>query len=132
MKTSDEAASNWFAGSQHVPAEVALAKVGHDFSLRRLRALAAAGAFAFAVAGCACDDDLLFAEQFLGVEFADAAAAPDCKSGDLTGLSKSAARYARRADPKLLEISRRDAEKDCAKKARPREAHLSQSLRPLK
>ena len=107
-------------------------EVSHDFSLRRLRALAAAGSMFIAVAGCACDEDLMYAGKFFGVENAKAVAAPDCKSGDLSSLSRTAARYARRADPRLLEISRREAEQDCAKAAETREIHMPQSLQPLK
>jgi hypothetical protein len=73
------------------------------------------------LAGCACDD----AEWRTAVIAGDAEAAtpdgaPNCDFGSLNRLSKASATFAERADPKLLEIARLEAERDCYKAAEVR------------
>ena len=69
------------------------------------------------IAGCACDGDEWIADA------AEAAAienAPDCDFSKLDQRSKASAALAERADPRLLEIARLEAERDCYKAAEAR------------
>ena len=68
-------------------------------------------------AGCACNGDEWIADT------AEAAAienAPNCDFGNLDQRSKASATLAERADPRLLEIARLEAERDCYKAAEAR------------
>ncbi len=64
--------------------------------------------------GCACDGDDWTADV---AEAATTENAPNCDFGDLDQHSRASATLAERADPRLLEIARLEAERDCYKAA---------------
>ena len=84
--------------------------------LRAIQITAAVAAATFLLAGCACDDfwDGDMTTELVAAELNPAA---KCNPGDLKGLSKDAAEYAGRADPRILATSRRDAERECRRAA---------------
>jgi hypothetical protein len=67
-----------------------------------------------AASGCACDGDDWTADV---AEAATTENAPNCDFGNLDQHSKASATLAERADPRLLEIARLEAERDCYKAA---------------
>lgn len=77
-----------------------------------------------ALAGCACDDAGWKAVVAVNAEAAPLEAAPNCDFGDLDRLSETSAALAGRADPKLLEIARLEAERDCYKAAEEKARRL--------
>jgi hypothetical protein len=68
-------------------------------------------------AGCACDGDDWTADV---AEVATIENAPNCDFGGLDQRSKASAALAERADPRLLEVARLEAERDCYKAAEAR------------
>lgn len=68
-------------------------------------------------AGCACDGDEWTADT---AEAAVIENAPNCDFGSLDRRSRASAALAERADARLLEIARLEAERDCYKAAEAR------------
>ena len=68
------------------------------------------------LAGCACEDN---GWQAVVAANAETAALPpvNCDFSNLNRLSKVSATLAQQADPRLLEIARLEAERDCYKAA---------------
>jgi hypothetical protein len=67
--------------------------------------------------GCACDGDDWTADV---AESETIKSAPNCEFDTLDQGSKASAALAERADPRLLEIARLEAERDCYKAAEAR------------
>jgi hypothetical protein len=72
------------------------------------------------LAGCACDDADWKADIAGDAEAATLDGAPNCDFDSLDRRSKASAALAERADPRLLEIARLEAERDCYKAAEAR------------
>jgi hypothetical protein len=72
------------------------------------------------LAGCACDEAAWKADIAGDAEAATLDAAPNCDFDSLDRRSKASAALAERADPRLLEIARLEAERDCYKAAEAR------------
>ena len=78
------------------------------------RLLVAAALASLTLAGCACD------EANWKTEVVSLTGPPNCAFNSLEHRSKASANLVERADPKLLEIARLEAERDCYKAAEAR------------
>jgi hypothetical protein len=83
-------------------------------SLRRAPLITAV-ALASALGGCACEDRGW--QTVVAVNAEPLGPPPNCDFSNLERLSKSTASLAGKADPRLLEVARLEAERDCYKAA---------------
>ena len=88
------------------------------------------------ISGCAGTDDEWDAMVGFPAAVQSLAIAAGCEFGNLARLSETSAALVGRADPDMLELARRDAERDChraeARLARERPDEASLMSGPLK
>ena len=97
------------------------------FHLRASKSLSLTALIAVLLTGCACDE--FWDEMTTEVAAAEFTGAPECNLGEWSQLSKNAAEYAGRADPHILETSRRDAERECNRAAESKMRKASKSIK---